>query len=91
MPIPKKKVLPKQKKVANAKIAKIASFLEDQVMDNLGKPESFDRVKAHHLWEEYYRINVWSNGVISDSFFIRGTFDGILTSSPDIKKKYEGD
>lgn len=88
MPIKTKK--PKEEKMPE-KID--TTKLEKSVLEQLGKPKEFKKIKAVHIDGKFFRVNVWCESEkgdrITDSFFIKYTEDeGIMTSSPQIKKRY---
>lgn len=79
------------------------SELEEQIkkkiISRLGKPKGFFRVDANHLWDNYWRVNVWCKFYnstdkvvpgfkISDSFFVTVGKNNRLSANPKIVKKY---
>ena len=66
----------------------------DQVMVLLGRPPNFHQCTAGRVNDTSFRVNVWdkeeySSGKITDSFFVKVSDEGkISSSSPDIKRRY---
>lgn len=66
-----------------------------KAMKVLGQPANLQRVQVRHLWEGYYRLNVFvgtdaSSARMAHSFFLSVDGDGtILTSVPTITRQYE--
>jgi len=81
-------------------LSSIEEAIKAKTMKKLGKPHNFFKIDAHHLWDNKWRVNVWSKGVgtgegvvpafeITDSFFVEVSKDNNrMTSSPRIVKKY---
>lgn len=92
VPSPKPPVV-QEEKIDKKRIAQISSYLEGLVINVLGTPKGFYLIKAHHLWDDKFRVNVLVESghtrIISDSFFVVATLDGIVRSMPDIRRKYE--
>jgi hypothetical protein len=65
-----------------------------QVMQQLGQPGGRVRVQVRKLWEDRYRVNVFTgpevgSDVIAHSFFLVTDDNGaILTATPSITKQY---
>jgi len=78
----------------------IQEAIKTKTVKKLGKPPSFFKVDAHHLWDNKWRVNVWVKGIgtgegvvpsyqITDSFFVEVSKDSNrMTSTPRIVKKY---
>ena len=73
--------------------------IEQKVLKRLGKPPSFHKVEARHLWDNKWRVNVWTKFynsadkvvpgfAISDSFFVEVSKANRVSASPKIVKKY---
>ena len=73
--------------------------VEGKILKRLGKPPSFFKIEAKHLWANKWRVNVWSKGVgsddgvvpsfeITDSFFVEVSKTNRVSASPKIVKKY---
>ena len=83
-----------------ADLERMKEAIKTKTMKKLGKPPSFFKVDAHHLWDNKWRVNVWVKGVgtgegvvpsheITDSFFVEVSKDSNrMTSTPRIVKKY---
>jgi len=71
------------------KTNRLCGLVEGWVLDTLGRSPNFSHVRAYHLWDNRFRVNIWTNeNRISDSFFIHAVLDGITHSSPALEKKY---
>ena len=77
----------------------IKQAIEQKVMKRLGKPPCFHKIEAKHLWDNKWRVNVWSKSYntgdkivasfrITDSFFVEVSKTNRVSSSPRIVKKY---
>ena len=73
--------------------------IEQKILKRLGKPPSFFKIVALHLWNNKWRVNVWiktigsGEGVvpsfeITDSFFVEVSDTNRVSASPKIVKKY---
>ena len=40
--------------------AELEEQIKQKIIKRLGKPRSFFRVDANHLWDNYWRVNVWT-------------------------------
>lgn len=65
-----------------------------QLMKALGRPTALYRVEVRHLWDGYYRANLFvgptaSSTRIAHSFFLTADEEGnIVASVPDISRQY---
>jgi len=77
----------------------IKQAIEKKVLKRLGKPPDFHKIEARHLWDNKWRVNVWSKFYntddkvvpgfnITDSFFVEVSKTNRVSSSPRIVKKY---
>lgn len=77
----------------------LTEAIEKKVLKRLGKPPNFYKIEARHLWENKWRVNVWTKFyntgdkvvpgfVISDSFFVEVSKTNRVSASPKIVKKY---
>jgi len=79
----------------------LKSFVEQQVLTKLGKPENLNFVKASNVFDNRWRVDVWCYydstktimktqcSHIFHSYFIHADEHGKITkSSPEIKKEY---
>ena len=73
--------------------------VEGKILKRLGKPPSFFKIEAKHLWANKWRVNVWAKFYnteikvvpgfnITDSFFVEVSKTNRVSSSPRIVKKY---
>jgi len=94
-----KKVKKEDIKKDEPKKLDFSPIIRETVMERLGKPTDFWKVDAKLLWENRYRVNVWTETMgnigpthrIVDSFFIIASPEGgIVESRPQIYKKYGG-
>lgn len=66
-----------------------------QALNALGQPDNLQRLQVRHLWEGYYRLNVYigadaTSAKVVHSYFLSVDGDGtILTSVPTITRQYE--
>ncbi len=71
-----------------------SSVIVSQLLQTLGRPITLYRVEVRHLWDDYYRANVFvgadaASTRVAHSFFLATDEDGnIIASVPDITKKY---
>jgi hypothetical protein len=70
--------------------------VEQWVLEELGEPKNLLRVEAKPLWDDYFRVNVYTQTdvglnakevAVSDSFFVYKSEAGFLTDPP-IQRKY---
>lgn len=73
-------------------------FVIQEVLAQLGRPQNLYRINAEKLWNKQYRVNIYrtvdsdrpvKTRVMSDSFFVTVTENGIV-SEPPITRKYMG-
>ena len=73
--------------------------IEKKVIKRLGSPPDFHKIEARHLWDNKWRVNVWSKYYnsgdkvvpgfkITDSFFVEVSATNRVSASPKIVKKY---
>ena len=95
-----KKVKKEELKKEEPKQPDFSPVIRDAVLERLGKPKDFWKVDVKPLWENRFRVNVWTEEMgrigpthrIVDSFFIIASPEGgIVESRPQISKKYGGD
>jgi hypothetical protein len=72
----------------------LSALIGEKVMHALGEPRSLLKMQVRPLWENYYRVNVFTgkdaaSAEIVNSYFLTADGDGnILTSAPEIRKQY---
>ncbi len=72
---------------------RIHTVIGDQVINVLGQPAGFHRVQVRKLWDNRYRVNVFSgpditSAIVAHSYFLVTDAEGtILTASPVIRKQ----
>lgn len=96
----KKKEEQEEKKEERPEV-KFGPKVEKQVLEQLGKPPGFIQIRAKHVFDDKFRVDVWADANnsnsfyrgrrIVDSFFIKASAKGIISSSPPIEKKYAVD
>lgn len=91
----------RNKQESEKKDIDVSQLIAISVLEKLGSPENLHEVKVHHLWDNRYRVNVWTkvqskhnpifdNLMIVDSFFVYSSPSGsIISSNPQINNKYE--
>ena len=67
--------------------------LAGQLLQALGRPTALYRVEVRHLWERYYRANVFvgadlASMRVAHSFFLEADDDNIIASTPPITRMY---
>lgn len=74
-----------------------AAEVEQWILEELGEPENLLKVEAKPLWDDYFRVNVYTQTdvglsakevAVSDSFFVYKSEAGFL-SNPPIVRKYD--
>lgn len=60
-------------------VAKKIQYVIEKNVQYLGK-----NVRVKYLWHDRYRINVFENGVVAQSYYVRATLDGIFQSTPPL-------
>ena len=74
----------------------LSALIGEQIIHTLGQPRDLFRVWVRPLWDNNYRVNVFTgadaaSAQIANSFFLTVDADGhITTSNPKITKQYEG-
>jgi hypothetical protein len=74
--------------------ARLHAIIGEQVMHLLGQPGGQTQVKVHRLWEDTYRVNVFTTSddhatIVSHSYFLVTDGEGnIVTATPRIVKQY---
>jgi hypothetical protein len=72
----------------------LTDLIGKQVLQALGRPDDLQQVQVRPLWENHYRVNVFTgedmNSVfVTNSFFLVADGAGnIIKSVPAIKKQY---
>jgi len=88
-----KKAQPKEDVELEKPVANHSVALKKLVLQILGKPKDFLKIDAIHLYDNRYRINVWTRGEsgakISDNFFVKSNDGTILSCDPVLNKKYD--
>jgi len=69
--------------------------VEQWILDELGEPKNLLRVEAKPLWDDYFRVNVYTSTdvglsakeiAVSDSFFVFKSEAGFLSNPPIVRK-----
>ena len=69
-------------------------LIGQHVMLGLGQPGDLQRVQVRSLWENHYRVNIFTGAdstsiKLAHSFFLKADHDGnIAESTPQITKHY---
>jgi hypothetical protein len=100
-PKPKIKVAKKALKLEDKNLTKeeLNSFVKEQVISKLGRPDTLKFIKAANVFDNNWRVDVWCHfesevamirpAKIKHSYFIRVNEHGKITNSdPEIKKEY---
>lgn len=72
----------------------LSALIGDQVLLALGHPGDLHRIQVCKLWDDRYRVNVFtgldaSTAVVADSFFLIADAEGkILDATPNITRRY---
>ena len=101
-----KRPVKKQKQARHQKVdpmgppsEELKEAIEQKVLKRLGKPPSFHKIEARHLWDNKWRVNIWIKFYntgdkvvpgfsITDSFFVEVSKTNRVSTSPKIVKKY---
>tara|TARA_R100001244_G_C5150002_1_gene129510 strand:- start:356 stop:676 length:321 start_codon:yes stop_codon:yes gene_type:complete len=101
--IREKKSIKPQSKTSQAKSQEkpidIASFVKEQVIGRLGKPDTLKYIRANNVFDNNWRVDVWCHfesevamikpANIKHSYFVKVDEHGkFISSSPEIKKEY---
>ncbi len=76
--------------------------ISSSVLTSLGKPKDLTKIKTFHLFNQFFRVNVWCGETsgflhashLTDSFFVEASPTGDIISTRDgennilIQKKY---
>tara|TARA_Y100000593_G_C4320080_1_gene343289 strand:+ start:6230 stop:6517 length:288 start_codon:yes stop_codon:yes gene_type:complete len=78
------------------------SFVEEQVLNKLGKPDNLNFIRASNVFDNRWRVDVWcyhevegclsktSSSRIEYSYFVRTDEEGKITNSdPEINKEFD--
>ena len=69
--------------------------VEQWILDELGEPRNLLKVEAKPLWDDYFRVNVYTRTdvglnakevAVSDSFFVFKSEAGFLSNPPIVRK-----
>jgi hypothetical protein len=72
-----------------------AAEVEQWILEELGEPTNLLKVEAKPLWDDYFRVNVYTQtdvGLsakeveVSDSFFVFKSEAGFLSNPPIVRK-----
>lgn len=72
----------------------LSTILTGHVLRSLGHPDDLLMVKVHHLWDNKYRVNVFTgrdvtSAMITHSFFLVVDGEGnIVAATPEITRQY---
>ena len=94
MPTTQQREESKDKDGAKHRRDALTVLIGDKVMKSLGAPRDLLKMQVRPLWENYYRVNVFTgkdagSAQIVNSYFVTADSDGnILTSAPEIMKQY---
>ena len=70
------------------------AIVGEQVMHGLGQPAGFHRIQVRKLWDNRYRVNVYTgteptSAIVAHSYFLVTDEAGnIVTATPRITKRY---
>jgi hypothetical protein len=97
-----KSIKPKSKTSKTSRQEKpidISSFVKEQVISRLGKPDTLKLIRANNVFDNNWRVDVWcyleseimmiKPADIKHSYFVKVDEHGkFISSSPEIKKEY---
>jgi len=72
-----------------------AAQVEQWILEELGEPGNLLRIEAKPLWDDYFRVNVYTRTdvglnakevAVSDSFFVFKSEAGFLSNPPIVRK-----
>jgi len=72
-----------------------SALIREQVLHSTGTPGDLLSVRVHPLWDNHYRVNIFSGADITSarvarSYFLVTDADGnVVASTPPIKKRAE--
>lgn len=72
----------------------LRATIGEQVLRALGEPSSLHRINVHKLWDDRYRVNVFTGAdaasvVLAHSFFLLTDNEGnIISANPKITRQY---
>lgn len=85
------KKMPEQKNEEKVTTAK-ADAIQKELLNILGRPPKFQRVKVHPIMANTYRVNVWcgeeNHELIVHSYFMKFVDGSIVESNPKVIKVY---
>jgi Protein of unknown function (DUF2934) len=76
------------------KRGRLDALITEQVIGILGEPDDLREVRVRHLWDDHYRVNVFTGPTatsvkVAHSFFVVADNTGnIIASTPRIAKQY---
>jgi hypothetical protein len=88
---------PRRSERTPAECRPLETIVRDNVLLALGRPAGLQRAQARHMWNDYYRVNVFvgvdaASCKVAHSFFLKADGGGrILMSSPAITREYQLD
>ena len=70
------------------------AVISKQILNTLGQPTNLHRVQVRKLWDEHYRVNVFTgvdaaSALVAHSYFLVTDAEGnIIAATPTILKQY---
>lgn len=78
---------PKQAEIPTPVVKPSIEELVRLHVEILGKPPGYTRTTLKKINTNFYRVNVWADPIVTDSFFVMH-LDGEITSDPPVSSKY---
>ena len=72
----------------------VQAIIREQVLHILGRPDGLHRVQVRKLWDDRYRVNVFTgpdagSAIVAHSYFVVTDGEGnIVAATPRILKRY---
>jgi hypothetical protein len=92
--MPANKQREESKPVDKAKLDTLTDFIQQQVLQSLGKPRNLLKVQVNPVWDNHYRVNIFvgsdgASATIPNSFFLVVDTEGsVIAATPKIVKQY---
>ena len=83
------------KHVDRPKLDSLNDFIQEQVMQVLGKPTNLIKVQVRQLWDNHYRVNVLvgldaASARVANSYFLVVNSEGnVITANPKLGSQYK--
>jgi hypothetical protein len=77
------------------KLDSLNDFIQEQVMQVLGKPTNLIKVQVRQLWDNHYRVNVLvgldaASARVANSYFLVVNSEGnVITANPKLGSQYK--